>query len=98
VVADLGVRPGHVERTASAFDNPDFVEVVIHSYRHRCGLAPGDSACADIEAALAAQPPISVPAITIDGDVDGVNPGPKHHAVKFVGAHEHRHRRPMAQG
>jgi pimeloyl-ACP methyl ester carboxylesterase len=78
------------DRTASAFDNPDFVEVVIHSYRHRCGLAPGDPACADIEAALAAQPPISVPAITIDGDVDGVNPGTKHHAVKFVGGHEHR--------
>ena len=44
------------ERTASAFDNPDFVEVVIHSYRHRYGLAPGDPRYAAIEAALAAQP------------------------------------------
>ncbi len=78
------------ERTASAFDNPDFVEVVIHSYRHRYGLAPGDPQYEAIEAALAAQPLISVPAITIDGDADGVNPGTKHHAVKFVGAHEHR--------
>jgi pimeloyl-ACP methyl ester carboxylesterase len=78
------------ERTASAFDNPDFVEVVIHSYRHRYGLAPGDPAYADIESALVAQPLITVPAITIDGDVDGVDPGTKHHAVKFAGAHEHR--------
>ena len=78
------------DRTASAFDNPDFVEVVIHSYRHRYGLAPGDPQYAAIEAALAAQPPITVPAITIDGDADGVNPGTAHHAGKFVAAHEHR--------
>jgi pimeloyl-ACP methyl ester carboxylesterase len=78
------------ERTASAFDNPDFVEVVIHSYRHRYGLAPGDPQYASIEAALAAQPPIKVPAITIDGDADGVNPGTAHQAAKFAAAHEHR--------
>lgn len=78
------------ERTASAFDNPDFVEVVIHSYRHRYGLAPGDPRYATIEAALAAQPPIAVPAITIDGDADGVNPGTAHQAKKFAGPHEHR--------
>ncbi len=78
------------ERTASAFDNPDFVEVVIHSYRHRYGLAPGDPAYAAIEAALAAQPKITVPAITIDGDADGVNPGASHQAGMFVGPHEHR--------
>ena len=68
------------ERTASAFDNPDFVEVVIHSYRHRYGLAPGDPAYAEMEKALAAQPKIAIPAITIDGDADGVNPGTPHHA------------------
>ena len=78
------------DRTASAFDNPDFVEVVIHSYRHRYELAAGDPAYASIEAALAAQPPIAVPAITIDGDADGVNPGTAHQAGKFVGLHEHR--------
>jgi pimeloyl-ACP methyl ester carboxylesterase len=39
---------------------------------------------------LAAQPPIAVPAITIDGDRDGVNPGTAHHAKKFTGPHEHR--------
>jgi len=78
------------ERTAKAFDNPDFVDVVIHSYRHRYGLVAGDPAYAAIEAALTAQPPIAVPAITIDGDADGVNPGTTHHAKKFVGPHEHR--------
>jgi pimeloyl-ACP methyl ester carboxylesterase len=78
------------ERTAGAFDNPDFVEVVIHSYRHRYGLAPGDPRYAAIEAALSAQPPIAVPAITIDGDADGVNPGTAHHAKKFAGPHQHR--------
>jgi pimeloyl-ACP methyl ester carboxylesterase len=78
------------ERTAASFDNPDFVDVVIHSYRHRYGLAPGDPAYASIEASLAAQPPIVVPAITVDGDADGVNPGTAHHAAKFMGAHEHR--------
>ncbi len=78
------------DRTASAFDNPDFVEVVIHSYRHRYELVPGDPAYAAIEAALATQPPVTVPAITIDGDTDGVNPGTAHHAGKFVAAHEHR--------
>ncbi len=78
------------DRTADAFDNPDFVDVVIHSYRHRYGLAPGDPQYAEIEAALAAQPPIAVPSITIDGDNDGVNPGTSHHAGKFAGPHEHR--------
>lgn len=60
------------ERTAQAFDNPDFVDVVIHSYRHRFGLVPGDPACAAIEARLAAQPTITVPTITFDGAADGV--------------------------
>jgi pimeloyl-ACP methyl ester carboxylesterase len=78
------------ERTAAAFDNPDFVEVVINSYRHRYGLAPGDPAYVEIEAALAAQPKITVPAITIDGDADGVNPGSAHQAGMFLGSHEHR--------
>jgi pimeloyl-ACP methyl ester carboxylesterase len=77
-------------RSATAFDNPDFVEVVIHSYRHRYGLAPGDPAVAHIETRLAAQPPITVPAITVDGDADGVNPGTSHHARHFAGPHRHR--------
>ena len=80
------------DRTASAFDSPDFVAVVIHSYRHRYELAPGagDPRYDEIEMALAAEPPIVVPAITVDGDADGVTPGAAHHANKFTGAHEHR--------
>jgi pimeloyl-ACP methyl ester carboxylesterase len=78
------------ERSAAAFDNPDFVDIVIHSYRHRFGLVPGDPAVAHIETRLVAQPPISVPAITIDGDVDGVNSGTAHHASRFTGLHRHR--------
>jgi len=77
-------------RSAEAFDNPDFVDVVIHSYRVRFGLVPGDPAFANIETRLVAQPPITVPAITIDGDTDGVNSGTAHHADKFTGPHEHR--------
>jgi pimeloyl-ACP methyl ester carboxylesterase len=80
------------DRTASAFDNPDFVAVVIHSYRHRFGLAPGagDPRYDEIEMALAAQPNIGVAAVTIDGDADGVNRGTAHQARKFIGPHEHR--------
>jgi|TARA_R110000850_G_scaffold43806_11_gene112140 pimeloyl-ACP methyl ester carboxylesterase len=77
-------------QTATAFDNPDFVNVVIHSYRHRYGLVAGDPAVSDIESKLVAQPFITVPTISIDGAVDGVNSGTGHHAKKFTGAHEHR--------
>lgn len=79
------------ERSAAAFDNPDFVEVVIHSYRHRYGLVPGDPAVADIEAALALQPSIAVPAITFDGTDDGVRPPAlaSQHARHFSGPRSH---------
>ncbi len=64
--------------------------MVIHSYRHRFGLVEGDATYAEIERRLATQPPIRVPAVAIDGDVDGVNFGTAHHARKFLGRHEHR--------
>ncbi len=60
------------ERSAASFDNPDFVEVVVHSYRHRFALVDGDPAYADIEARLAAQPDITVPTIALYGGADGV--------------------------
>jgi pimeloyl-ACP methyl ester carboxylesterase len=60
-----------LERAAVAFDNPDYVDVVIHSYRHRLGLAPGYPPYDGIEKKLAAQPPITVPAVTLDGMADG---------------------------
>ncbi len=63
--------------TARSFDNPDFVDVVVHSYRHRFGLVPGDPALAEIEARLAAQPEIAVPSIVLLGADDGVGPPPE---------------------
>ncbi len=60
--------------SAAAFDNADFVEVVIHSYRHRYGLVPGDPAVEAIEQRLAALPRISVPSIVLQGQDDGVDP------------------------
>ena len=79
-------------RSAGAFDNPDFVQVVVHSYRHRFGLVPGDPALAQIEQRLAAQPPITAPAITFDGADDGVRPvaGAAQHARHFTGPRSHR--------
>ncbi len=62
------------QQTASSFENADFVEVVIHSYRHRFGLVAGDPAYDDIEQQLAADPVIRVPTIAIEGDGDGVTP------------------------
>jgi pimeloyl-ACP methyl ester carboxylesterase len=58
------------DRAAPSFDNPDFVDVVIHSYRHRYGLAPGDPAYDQIEQELAAQPQITVPTIVLDPTED----------------------------
>lgn len=80
------------ERTAAAHDNPDYVDVVIHSYRHRFGLAGGDPQYADIQRRLAALPVITVPAITLDGDGDGVAPATDGtaQAAKFSGPRIHR--------
>jgi pimeloyl-ACP methyl ester carboxylesterase len=60
------------DRSMPALDNPDFVDVAIHSYRHRFGNADGDPRYAEFAKRLAAIPPITVPAVTLDGDSDGV--------------------------
>jgi len=80
------------ELTAASFDNPDFVEVVIQSYRHRYGAAPGDPALEAIEAQLAQQPPISVPTISLHGECDGVSPPDRleRHARHFTGPYQNR--------
>jgi pimeloyl-ACP methyl ester carboxylesterase len=57
-------------RTASSFDNPDFVSVVIHSYRHRIGNAPGEPRFVEMEKRLAERPKIQVPTITLYGADD----------------------------
>jgi pimeloyl-ACP methyl ester carboxylesterase len=61
------------ERTAASFDNPDFVDVVIHSYRHRHGNAPGDPRFDEVERRLASRPPVTVPAVILHGGDDGVS-------------------------
>jgi len=80
------------ERTAVAHDNPDYVDVVIHSYRHRFGLAAGDPQYADLQRRLAELPPITVPTVTFDGDADGVTPATdgSASAPKFTGRRSHR--------
>jgi pimeloyl-ACP methyl ester carboxylesterase len=80
------------EKSAVSFDNPDFVDVVIQSYRHRYGYAPGDPALAGIETRLAAQPKITVPTINLHGGNDGVGPAPgtDGNTKFFTGPYERR--------
>jgi len=80
------------EKSAVSFDNPDFVDVVIQSYRHRYGYAPGDPALADIEARLALQPKIAVPTVNLHGGHSGINPVAEKDAQAkfFSGSYERR--------
>jgi pimeloyl-ACP methyl ester carboxylesterase len=78
------------QATAASFDNPDFVDVVVHSYKHRFGYEDGDAAYEAIETALARQPVITVPAIALAGAADGVHPHASPDARKFTGPYEHR--------
>jgi pimeloyl-ACP methyl ester carboxylesterase len=71
-------------RSAAAFENPDFVEVVIHSYRHRYALAPGDPAVEEIEERLAESPPIAVKTVWLDGAGDGVSALPSADVVARI--------------
>ncbi|WP_354687044.1 alpha/beta hydrolase [Cupriavidus necator] len=79
------------QRSAAAFDNPDHVEITIHNYRWRQGLAAGEARFDDIEKRLATAPAIGVPTITIEGDANGApHPKPSAYASKFTGRYEHR--------
>ncbi|MBK1665327.1 alpha/beta hydrolase [Rhodospirillum rubrum] len=84
--------PQTFARTAVSFENPDFVAVVIQSYRHRYGYAEGDPAYDAIEARLAAQPAIGVPTISLCGADDGVGPPPARDPDRshFTGPYERR--------
>jgi pimeloyl-ACP methyl ester carboxylesterase len=61
-----------LQATTRSFDNPDFVDVTIQSYRHRYANAPGDPAYDGLEARLAGQPAIGVPTVVLHGEEDGV--------------------------
>jgi pimeloyl-ACP methyl ester carboxylesterase len=80
------------DRTAPSFENPDFVDVVIQSYRHRFGYAAGDPALEAIEQRLAARPPITVPTVVLHGTGDGVHPFEESasHARLFTGRYLRR--------
>jgi pimeloyl-ACP methyl ester carboxylesterase len=80
------------ERTAVAFDNPDFVPVVIHSYRHRHRNAPGDPRFDGVERRLAERPPITVPTVILHGRDDGVDRPQKSeaHLAQFPAGTERR--------
>ena len=80
------------DRTAVSFDNPDFVDVVIHSYRHRFRCADGDPSLEAIERRLAAKPKISVPTIVLHGDGSGLSPSESslRHAAFFTSPYQRR--------
>jgi pimeloyl-ACP methyl ester carboxylesterase len=79
------------ERSATSFDNPDHVSIVVHNYRWRLGLAEGEAKYDDLEKRLAEFPVITVPTITLEGDANGApHPDPSSYAKKFSGKYSHR--------
>jgi pimeloyl-ACP methyl ester carboxylesterase len=78
-------------RTAASFTNPDHVDIVIHDYRWRLGVADGERRYDDLEKKLAALPVVAVPAITMEGDSNGaIHAPPAAYRAKFSGKYEHR--------
>ncbi|MBF6195989.1 MULTISPECIES: alpha/beta fold hydrolase [Nocardia] len=77
------------ERSAAAFDNPDHVDIVIHNYRWRLGLAPGEPEFDAYERQLDGAT-VTVPAITVSSDFDGAAKDGKSYRGKFAGKYEHR--------
>jgi pimeloyl-ACP methyl ester carboxylesterase len=79
------------DRSAASFENPDHVDIVIHNYRWRLGLAEGDPQYDELEKRLAEGPSIAVPTITLEGDANGApHPDATSYAKKFSGAYTHR--------
>jgi pimeloyl-ACP methyl ester carboxylesterase len=78
------------DRSAASFENPDHVDIVIHNYRWRLGLAKGAAEYGALEDRLAEAPDITVPAITLEGDTNGApHPEPSAYAKKFTGRYSH---------
>jgi pimeloyl-ACP methyl ester carboxylesterase len=79
------------ERSAASFENPDHVDIVIHNYRWRLGVAAGEPQYDDLEKQLAGAPAVTVPTITLEGDANGApHPEPSAYAAKFSGKYAHR--------
>jgi pimeloyl-ACP methyl ester carboxylesterase len=78
-------------RSAAALDNPDHVDIVVHNYRWRLGLAKGEAKYDEVEQRLVTAPTISVPTITLEGDANGApHLEPTAYAKKFTGRYLHR--------
>jgi pimeloyl-ACP methyl ester carboxylesterase len=78
-------------RSAASLGNPDHVDIVIHNYRWRLGIAQGEPQYADLEKRLAEAPVVTVPTITLEGDANGApHPDPSSYAKKFSGGYTHR--------
>jgi len=79
------------DRSTASFDNADHVDIVIHNYRWRLGLAPGEPQYDELEKQLAEAPVITVPTITLEGDANGApHPDPSAYTTKFSGKYLHR--------
>ncbi|KAI0905297.1 Alpha/Beta hydrolase protein [Ustulina deusta] len=86
------------DRAAESFENPDFVDAVVHAYRFVHGKEAGDPALDDRERKLAGKPKIAVPCIMLDGTSDPLKPGASvSHAEMFAGRHEPRAPEAFAQ-
>ncbi len=84
-------RDATFERSAAAFDNPDHVAIVVHNYRWRLGLVPGEHQYDAFEERLAQAPVIGVPTITLEGDANGApHPDASAYAKMFSGGYAHR--------
>ena len=79
------------DRSATAFNNPDHVDLVMHDYRWRLGLADGERKYDELEKRLAALPAVTVPAITMEGDSNGAIHAPSTaYRNKFSGKYDYR--------
>jgi hypothetical protein len=94
LLAAAGYDDATFDRSAASFDNPDHVEIVIHNYRWRLGLADGEPDYQELEEQLAHGPVIGVPTITLEGDANGApHPDPSSYAGKFSGPYARGGRR-----
>jgi len=79
------------ERSAAAFENPDFVRISLYNYRWYLGLESGERKFDELERKIATFPTIACPTITLEGDANGApHADPSVYAKKYVGRYEHR--------
>jgi pimeloyl-ACP methyl ester carboxylesterase len=80
-----------LDRSATSFNNPDYISIVIHNYRWRLSLAEGEPQYDELEKRLSKNPVISVPTITLEGDANGApHPDPASYRKRFSGKYAHQ--------